>query len=213
MTTRAEADVYPEGSILQLIRGDRVTAVTAATLRERAAAGADPPEPAVLNPRELALLSAVAARLIPQTERTAAIDLTNAFHHRLADRTGNGWRFAELPPATELHQRGLAGVDASAIASFGEDFLALPPVRQDSLLRDIQNGRTEEAAWQGMSQILWFREMLAGLVDIFYSHPLAQDEIGYAGMADAHGWSEVGLNSREAHEPMPLPSEAERARS
>jgi hypothetical protein len=37
--------------------------------------------------------------------------------------------------------------------------------------------------------------------ETYYAHPLAQEEIGYAGMADARGWRAIGLDEREAHEP------------
>ena len=204
MTARHDDDVYPKGDILRLIGSDRMTEATKAALRARLATVSAGPATPVLNASQLVALSAIAARLIPQTQRTSAIDLVDAFHRRLADDTGLGWRYADLPPTTQLHQRGLSATDASAVAIFGKAFVALPPARQDELLQVIQGGRTDEAAWQGVNPALWFTELLATLVDIFYSHPLAQDEIGYAGMADAQGWSEVGLDAREAHEPMPL---------
>ena len=181
-----------------------MTAVTSAALRERLVELPAAPDFLAFDSRQMAALSAIAARLIPQSGRTAAIDLVGAFRHRVEAGTGVGWRFAELPPTVPLHQRGLTAVDASAVAIFGKPFAALPAARQDEMLRAIQSGRTDEAEWQGIDPALWFTETLATLVDIFYSHPLAQDEIGYAGMADAHGWADVGLDAREAHEPVPL---------
>jgi hypothetical protein len=46
--------------------------------------------------------------------------------------------------------------------------------------------------------------MLAELTEYYYAHPLAQEEIGYVGMADAHGWTRLGLNELEPREPEPL---------
>ena len=51
-------------------------------------------------------------------------------------------------------------------------------------------------------------ELLAELVEAYYSHPLVQEVIGYVGMADGRGWREVGLNRLEMWEPRnltPLP--------
>jgi hypothetical protein len=60
------------------------------------------------------------------------------------------------------------------------------------------------AAWEGVDQARWFEEILATLVDIFYAHPLASEKIGFAGMADARGWPDVGIGAREEREPSPL---------
>jgi hypothetical protein len=50
----------------------------------------------------------------------------------------------------------------------------------------------------------FFEELLVLATETYYAHPLAQEEIGYAGMADAAGWQAIGLDEREAHEPAPL---------
>ena len=50
----------------------------------------------------------------------------------------------------------------------------------------------------------FFEEMLSEVVALYYSHPLAQEEIGYVGMADARGWPRVGPGELEAHEPRPV---------
>ena len=183
-----------------------MTAATTVALRDRIGELPAATHSLVFDPRQIAILAAIAARLIPQSGRTAAIDLPGTFRRRVEAGTGLGWRHAGLPPTIPFHQRGLDAVDASAVAIFGSPFAALPAARRDELLRAIQAGRNEEATWHGIDPALWFTETLAALADIFYSHPLAQDEIGYAGMADAHGWSEVGLDAREAHEPAPLSS-------
>ena len=42
--------------------------------------------------------------------------------------------------------------------------------------------------WQEVLQDKFFEEMLAELAESYYAHPLAQEEIGYVGMADVPGW-------------------------
>ena len=42
---------------------------------------------------------------------------------------------------------------------------------------------------------------LTECVEVFYSHPIACESIGYVGMADAQGWKRIGLNEREQWEP------------
>jgi gluconate 2-dehydrogenase gamma chain len=42
--------------------------------------------------------------------------------------------------------------------------------------------------------------MLAELTENYYSHPWAQDEIGYVGYADLPSWVNIGLNEKDARE-------------
>jgi hypothetical protein len=55
-----------------------------------------------------------------------------------------------------------------------------------------------------MSAKLFFEELLAETIEIFYSFPLVQQEIGYVGMADAKGWSNIGLNQTDEIEPVEM---------
>ncbi len=197
-------EAYRAGAVIGLIGSDQMTDVTTAVLRDRLAPARDEDFPAVLDLRHLALLSAVAARLIRQGGRRATVDLAGAFHRRLAEGSGKGWRYAELPAGAALHQRGLSALDSSASIMFDNDFTALQPFQQNELLGHVQAGQARGSAWEGLDQAQWFEEILATLVDIFYAHPLASDEIGFAGMADAQGWPKVGIGAREAHEPSPL---------
>ncbi len=184
---------WPLHSVTDLIGGPLLTPATTRVLRGRIEPVA-PPATAVLDERQFAVLAAVAARLIPQPGRPVPIDLAARLHRRLTDGVGDGWRYADQPADAELIARGL---DALAAAGF--------PDRdgggQDDLLHDVQAGRLE---WSGISSARWFEEVLAAFVDLYYSHPLAQEEIGYAGMADARGWQDVGFGARAAHEPEPV---------
>lgn len=202
MSRLANCEVYLPGTTAALIGTDRVTPPTAAALRRRLL----PlilPIPGVLDARQLALLTAVAARLIPQAAHTSAVDLAGTIHRRLADEEGIGWRYADLPPAADAARRGLDALDASAGMIFGSGFIALDGGAQDEVLRAVQFGRAGGDGWAGMNPVHWFNDLLAALVDIYYSHPAALDEIGYAGFADARGWQDVAIDARGPHEPVP----------
>lgn len=191
---------YPSGAVLGLLDGPLVTPATAAALRGRLARPTDCTEPPLLSDAQFDVLRAVAARLLPQGDRKTPIDLAGEFHRRL--RTGaisDGWRYADLPPDAESFGRGFDLIAAAATARYGGDFATAAAGDQDDLLRDVQFGRVTE--WRTFSSSRWFEELLAALVDIYYSHPVALDEIGYAGMADARGWQDVGIGARAPHEP------------
>lgn len=195
---------YPSGAVTGLLESDLLTPATAKALSQRreSTTGQEPP---IFDAEVRALLTAAADRLIPQTDRDAPIDLAGRLERRLAEGTGDGWRYADLPPDIELLDQGLRAVDASAIQVFGTGFQRLTISRQDEVLREVQFGRVSGSAWTGIKPNLFFRELLVALVEIYYAQPAAFDEIGYAGMADARGWQSIGLEAHAAFEPSPVP--------
>lgn len=193
---------WPGGTVTGLIGGPLMTPATSRALLDRLAVSLA--STAVFDSGQLATLAAVAARLLPQKGRVMPIDLAGELNRRLANDAGDGWRFAALPADVAAHQRGLDAIGAAASARHGKRFAELVPAEQDALLRDIQFGRVSGADWEGFDAALWFVDLLAVLVDIDYSHPVAQEEIGFLGMADARGWQDVGFGARAPHEPEPL---------
>jgi hypothetical protein len=152
-------------------------------------------------------MRAVCGQMVPQQDRNQPIDLAGLLDARLADGAGDGWRYAKMPPDPEMHQLGAAGFDQSAQAMFGCGFVQSLADQRDAVLRAVQEGAAAGEVWERMDAACYFEELLALLVDIYYSQPIAHEEIGYVGMADGHGWQAIGLNEREAHEPMAGASE------
>lgn len=96
----------------------------------------------------------------------------------------------------------MTGIEQSAAAMYDRAFTRLPAAEQDVVLRVVQAGTASGAVWAHMDAARYFEELLALVTDIYYSHPLASEEIGYVGMADAHGWQAIGLGEHEGHEPV-----------
>ena len=201
------AGAYPPGTVRALLASDLVTPGTRAVLLARLDAP-PAPGPRALDAAAFAILRAVCARLVPQPERPAPIDLAGAVDGRLARGEGKGWRFATMPPDAEAYRRGLHGVDACARATFGVPFVVLAGRDRDDVLGAVQRGAVSGAEWDGLPPERFFEELLAEVVECYYSHPLAQEEIGYAGFADAHGWQAIGLDRLAPHEPRERPVEA-----
>ena len=191
---------WPEGSVRALLATDLVREPTRAALQARL--DRPPAErPRSLPERAFPTLRAVCARLVPQPERReVGIDLAGAIDAKLGK--GNGWRYAAMPPDGDALRRGLSGVDETARALFGQGFDALDSANQDEVLAAIQAGRPPGATWESLPARRFFEEVLTMAVEAYYAHPLAQEEIGYAGMADAVTWTGIGLGQREAHEPV-----------
>ncbi len=198
--------LYPPGALQQLLESDAVTPATREVLQARLA------RPLVAAPqffsaREIETLRAVSARLVPQPESPVPVDIAGFVDERLARGEGNGWRYDDLPTDGEMLRAALHGLDESA----GDDgFVRLEIAGQDALLSAMQKGEIEGETWKTLPAARAFEEVLAELVEHFVAHPLAQSDIGYAGFADAPGWTKIGLNEREKREPEELTKEAQR---
>lgn len=197
------ADRYPDGTVRALLDTDHVSDATRAVLTARLA------EPAVVDPAffhsdEFATLRAVCERLIPQPDRSAPIDLAGGIDRRLASGQGDGWRYDALPPDGQMYRLLLGGIEAISRARRGVRFVALDGAGQDEILAIVQRGAEDPNIWGDVPAATCFEELLAEAAETYYAHPFAQEEIGYAGMADLPGWNRIGLNEREEREPRPV---------
>lgn len=197
---QAHAPAYPPGTVRGLLAGDRVTAPTRDALLGRLAV-APVTEPRFFAADAFETLQTACARLIPQPNRPPPIDLAGGIDARLAAGKGDGWRYAAMPPDGVAFRRGLHGLDETAQVLFGSLFRHLDERCQDEVLGLVQRGEAPEETWRTLPAARFFEEFLAETTESYYAHPLAQEEIGYVGMADAQGWAAIGLNEREAHEP------------
>ncbi len=192
---------WPEGTVAALLRTNLVTEPTRAALRQRLER-CDTVEPSFFDAQRFALLRAVCARLLPQTEANP-VDIAGKIDARLSAGSGDGWRYASMPPDPIALWRGLDGIGESAEMMFGYPFGELGDDEKDTVLCAVQDETAPGSTWGQIPGGRFFEDLLAEVVGHFYAHPSAQDEIGYVGMADAKGWEAIGLDRRAAHEPLP----------
>lgn len=193
---------YPDGTFAGLIDTPFVTAPTRAALKARLAR---PPvtEPGFLTGAEFTLLGAVCDRLLDQ-EGERRVDVAGAIDSYLASGESDGWRYDAMPDDGTAMRRGLAGIDETARALAGSSFLDLPAAERDRVISAVQAGDPPGETWRNLPARRFFEDLLAAVTEAFYAHPLSQEEIGYAGYADARGWQAIGLGERELREPEPL---------
>ncbi len=141
-------------------------------------------------------LRAVCRLVFPKAEAYRA-DLAGLIDERLTQGQGNGWRYDALPPDGDAYRLGLQGLNQSAQILYGCEFAAVGGDAQDALLAAVRRGDAPGDLWQTLPGPRLMEELLAELTELYYSHPSAQEEIGYVGMADGRGWARVGLNERE----------------
>jgi len=193
------ASFYPDGTVRALLATELVTEATRVALETRLEAPLY--EPQFFDGVTYELLRAVAARLFPQPDRNPPIELAYAIDERLFKGKSDGWRYDALPPDREAYRLGLGGINESAQLMFSQPFLSLSPEQQDAVLATVQRAEAPGTTWETLPAKLFFEELLAELTENYYAHPLAQEEIGYVGMADVPGWHHLGLNNLDPREP------------
>ncbi|AWM34307.1 gluconate 2-dehydrogenase subunit 3 family protein [Hymenobacter nivis] len=191
---------YPAGTVRALLPTAHVSDATRAALQQRLDAPADY-APQLLAPETFALLEAVAACLFPQPDRPEhPIPLAPSVDQRLAEGRADGWRYDVLPPDREAYRLGLGGIQETAQALFLNDFPTLDTQQRHHVMQAVAGGTPPGTTWQTLDAARFFEEMLAELTETYYAHPLAQEEIGYVGMADLPAWTKIGLNEKDDRE-------------
>jgi choline dehydrogenase-like flavoprotein len=195
-----EQSPYPSGTVRSLLNTQQVTPKTKEVLQQRLESTDSSSTPSFFNEIAFTTLQAVASRLISQSE-VKPIALALALDQRLTKGTGDGWRYSTMPPDSEAHQLGLQGLEESANLMFSKGFVLLTQAEQDTVLQAVQQSKAPGKIWETLPSQRYFEELLVELTEAYYSHPLAQEAIGYVGMADAQGWQAIGLNQLEPWEP------------
>lgn len=196
-------DKYPAGTVSALLDTDLVTPETRNVLKERLERK-ETIEPSFFDLGTFITLRAVCNRLIPQPDAGKTVDVAGCLDSILAEGKGNGWRYNDMPPDDKAYLTGLHGINETSKTMFGAAFTLLGEAAQDQVLHSIQNNTAVGKTWETIPARLFFEELLAAVVEFYYSHPFAKEEIGEVAMADAKGWLKMGLNQLEAHEPKVL---------
>lgn len=144
------------------------------------------------TPEEAKLMQAVCDRLLPQDDRDEAhtIPVLNYIDERLYTRHIDGYRFEDMPPDHEAHRLGLQAIEAIAQHLYHASFVDLEPLQQDMVLKSIHEAQPPAAheIWQQMSIHRFWLLLMQDIVDAYYAHPYAWDEIGFGGPAYPRGY-------------------------
>nr|ACL37105.1 hypothetical protein [uncultured bacterium fCS1] len=143
------------------------------------------------------ILTIVCDLLMAQNSAERICNPAIAIDKRLAAGKADGWRYDVMPDDRIALVIGIDGIDEFAFAMFKKPFQELYISDQIYLLEKIQRGETIGNNWKEIIPALFFEELLVEVTAVFYSHPVVQHEIGFVGMADANGWKNIGLNSKD----------------
>lgn len=136
---------------------------------------------------ELATMTAVAERLIPQSDRveTRRIPIVSVIDARLSAERLEGYIYDDMPIDSEAYRLGLKAIEAMARELYSKAFTELDGVRQDLILKSLHDSKPTAAQelWKHMSVHRFWALMLGDCITAYYSHPWAWDEIGFGGPA------------------------------
>jgi Gluconate 2-dehydrogenase subunit 3 len=176
-----------------------------------------PPPQRFFTPDNAPIARALIDRLLAQDDEPR-VPVLEMVDERLAERRGDGYRYATMPEDWDAWARSLEGLDHDARRTTGEGFADLDRDAQMDLIEQV---RVCEGDWHGMPAgrtfELWMRYVCAA----FYSHPWAWNEIGFGGPAYPRGYKNLGLGRREdwevaerdASDPVPWADRVDGARA
>lgn len=144
---------------------------------------------------EAATLRAALERLIPQRE---GVDLVGFLDWAVGKPLGRGDRQPGMPDEPEMFHLGLKGLDETASHRFGRPFHAIAPDQRDDVLRAVQEGKSEGAAWRQMSGQGFFMRFYTKALLGYFAHPKAWMRIGFPGPAYPEGY--LWVNSGQVKE-------------
>lgn len=144
------------------------------------------------TPDEATLMQAVCDRILPQDDRDDAhkIPVLNYIDERLHSGRIDGYRFEDMPPDHEAHRLGLQAIQEIAQKSYGKPFTELDQTQQDTILKSIHDAKPTAAQeiWQKMSVKHFWMLLVQDVVEGYYAHPYAWDEVGFGGPAYPRGY-------------------------
>ena len=177
--------------------------VTAAAVHSRTAL---PPDVRFFTPAEEAAARALFDQLLDQ-HAEPRVPVVNMVDARLAEEETDGWHYDNMPRDGEAWRDSLAALDREARSRDGCTFALLSRDGQAKLLQDLCD--LDRELWHGMPAdrvwSLWTRYACTA----FYSHPLAWDEIGFAGPAYPRGYKNLGVDRLERFEVRDVRPEAD----
>ena len=200
------AQAGPGRAFAELLGSERVSPKTREVMEARLAEAVDwNHRTEFLTAAEFRGLRALVDRVVPG----AGFDVAGAISGQLAERVGDGWRFAHLPEDGAAWRKGLRSLDVAAERAHGTGFAGLRPELQDELLRKAANGvlghgvlgalhlgDAGEAFGAGEMQ-LWFEDVRGRCAQTYMADARTMERVGFTGFADDLGFTRIELGQQK----------------
>lgn len=121
---------------------------------------------------------------------------------------GNGWldgyRYDDMPPDPETWHLVLAGLDHTARERYGGTFSELQLEQREAIVDALAQANLSGGPWDRLNVARAWSVCMRGVLEAFYSHPWAWNEIGFGGPAYPRGFMRLGQGA-EVLEPFERP--------
>jgi hypothetical protein len=175
-----------------------------------------PSPPRFFTVEEEPTARALLDRLLAQDE-DPRVPVFEVIDVRLAERSGDGFRYEDLPDDPQAWRQSIAALNDSALSDFGRPFAQLAHRQQRGIVEEV---RLSKEKWHGLPASRLFSLWMRYACSAFYAHPWAWNEIGFGGPAYPRGYKYLALGAREpweveerdARDPVPWAKRAEAAK-
>ncbi len=154
------------------------------------------------TPVEAATLKAF-CDVVTAQDAEPRIAVLSYIDEKLAGGVGDGWQYYDLPSDGELWRRIARGLDDEARRHAFDSFAAAPTEVQAGIVHRFARAELHGDVWNTINVGRAWKVALRYVVQAFYSHPWAWNEIGFGGPAYPRGYEAFGsphLGEREPWE-------------
>lgn len=149
------------------------------------------PEIEFFEPAELETATAF-CDLVTAQDEDPRIPVVNYVDQKLARGQGDGYRYFDLPDDTETWRLVVRGLDEEAAKRGAERFALLPYEDQLEVVTRFSKGELFGGVWSLLNVSRAWSVTTRYVLEAFYSHPWAWNEIGFGGPAYPRGYSRFG---------------------
>lgn len=144
------------------------------------------------TPDEARLMEAIAARIVPQDDRTPdrRIPIVPTIDKHLFEDRHDGYRHESMPPDREAYRMGLPGIDGIARHMHARGFVECGIREQEEVLQAVHHGKApgDQEVWKKLPIHRFWLLLVKDCAETYYAHPWAWDEIGFGGPAYPRGY-------------------------
>jgi hypothetical protein len=105
---------------------------------------------------------------------------------------GDGWQYFDLPEDGEVWRLVARGLDEEARAQSFESFASAPVEAQVGIVHRFSKGQLHGGVWATLNVSRAWSVVMRDVVQAFYAHPWAWNEIGFGGPAYPRGYGAFG---------------------
>jgi hypothetical protein len=177
---------YPDYDVLE--QADHWDGVTRRVVLDRVD---NVPEIAFFEPAELETVTAFADLVLAQ-DSEPRIPVIAYVDEKLDQGKLDGYQYFDLPDDRETWRVVARGLDEEAHTRGYERFALVRVEDQLEVVSDFAHGRLYGGSWGSLNVSRAWSVVMRHLLEAFYSHPWAWNEIGFGGPAYPRGYSRFG---------------------